>query len=204
MGAAMAEASTGLWGLPLTAAQALYLFSPLLVSATLAALVMRRGWLSALNRPIDGGATLRGHRWLGDGKTWRGALLALTGASLAVLVQQAVAGHVPDALQVIDYSRVDALAFGGALGIGAILGELPNSFVKRRLGIPRGITTRGPLAALFYVWDQVDAVIGAWPLLCLWFEPPLALVVMSFAVALAVHPLVAWIGYRVGARKTAR
>jgi hypothetical protein len=198
----MAESLARFWAL--TLAQALYLFAPLLVSASLAAIVMRHDWLSALNRPIDGGSMLHGKRWLGDGKTWRGALLALTGSSLTVLVQQTLAAQVPEALQVVDYSRIDALAFGAALGLGAILGELPNSFVKRRLGIPRGKTTRGSLAALFYVWDQVDALIGAWPLLCFWLEPSPALVVMSFAVALAIHPLIAWIGYLVGARETAR
>jgi hypothetical protein len=203
-GLLMAESLTGLWALAFTLARALYLFAPLLLSASLAAIVMRHDWLSALNRPIDGGSTLRGKRWFGDGKTWRGAFLALTGSCLAVLIQRALAAHVPETLQVVDYSRIDALAFGAALGLGAILGEPPNSFVKRRLGIPRGQTTRGPLAVLFYVWDQVDALMGAWPLLCFWFEPSPALVVASFAVALTIHPLVARIGYLVGARQTAR
>jgi hypothetical protein len=57
---------------------------------------------------------------------------------------------------------------------------------------------------LFYVWDLVDTVIGAWPLLLSWLRPNALLVLMSLAVALAVHPLVAWIGYLVGARDKAR
>jgi CDP-2,3-bis-(O-geranylgeranyl)-sn-glycerol synthase len=145
-----------------------------------------------------------GRRWLGDGKTWRGLVLSVTGCCLAVSLQRAVAPVVPAMLQVIDYRSLHPLALGGALGVGAVLGELPNSFVKRRLGIPRGKTTSGPLAMVLYVWDQVDTVIGAWPLLGLWLRPTGLLVVMSFAVALGVHPLVAWIGYRVGARDTAR
>ena len=188
----------------LAAAQALYLFAPLLVSAALAGLVMRRRWLGCLNRPLDHGATFRGRRWLGDGKTWRGLCLSVTGSCLAVTVQRAIAPALPGLVQTIDYTNVNPLALGAALGLGAVLGELPNSFAKRRLGIPRGETTRGPLGVLFYVWDQVDAVVGAWPLLAVWVRPSALLVAMSLAVGLVVHPLVAWIGYRLGARDSAR
>jgi hypothetical protein len=140
----------------------------------------------------------------GDGKTWRGLVLSMLGSSLCVLLQRTLQQHLPQALQVVDYSSLPPVAFGLTLGLGAVLGELPNSFVKRRLGIPRGGTTRGALALLFYVWDQVDTLLGAWPFACAWFQPSLALVVMSFVVTLGVHPLVAWIGYQIGARQTAR
>jgi CDP-2,3-bis-(O-geranylgeranyl)-sn-glycerol synthase len=188
----------------LATAQALYLFSPLLIAAGLAAIVMRRDGLSFLNRPIDGGARLRGKRWLGDGKTWRGVVLAVVGCCLGTAVQRAAASTLPDALQVVDYAAIDALGFGAALGLGAVLGELPNSFVKRRLGIPRGETAQGPLAVLFYVWDQVDTLLGAWPLASIWLEPRPLLVVMSMVLVLTVHPAVAWVGYHVGARSSAR
>jgi CDP-2,3-bis-(O-geranylgeranyl)-sn-glycerol synthase len=188
----------------LAAAQALYLFAPLLVSAALAGIVMRRRWLACLDLPLDHGATLGGRRWLGDGKTWRGLLLSVTGACFAVAIQRAAAPALPGILQVIDYASVHPLALGGALGVGAVLGELPNSFVKRRLGIARGKTTRGPLGVLFYVWDQVDTVLGAWPLLGLWLSPTALLVTMSLVVALVVHPLLARVGYRLGARDTPR
>ena len=85
-----------------------------------------------------------------------------------------------------------------------MIGELPNSFVKRRLGIPRGQTARGWLAGLFYVWDQIDLLTGAWPLLRIWFAPSTALVAVSFGVALALHPIVALVGYAVGARASPR
>ena len=61
--------------LALLAAQAVYLFAPLLASAALAGLVLRNDWLKALHRPIDGGRSWRGRRVLGAGKTWRGAAI---------------------------------------------------------------------------------------------------------------------------------
>lgn len=189
----------GLW-----AAQALYLFAPLIVSAALAGLFLRYDWLPGWSRPLDGQATLRGQRVFGDGKTWRGALIAISGSSLTVALQRALQESIPRAIQVVDYAAIQPIALGTSLGLGAILGELPNSFVKRQLRIPRGETTHGSLRVVFYIWDQVDTLIGAWPLLCLWFTPRVPLVIISFALTLGLHPLLAWLGYLAGARRSAR
>ncbi len=186
------------------AAQALYLFVPLLVSAALSGIVLRYNLVSALRRPIDGGHVFRGHRIFGESKTWRGVVVAVVASIGTVLVQRSVQTLVPASLQVVDYERTHAFWFGGAMGLGAMLGELPNSFVKRQLGIAPGRTTRGWLAAVFYVWDQVDLLTGAWPLLLYWLRPTVLLVALSFVVALAIHPLVALLGYAMGARKSAR
>ena len=70
-------------------------------------------------RPLDGGRVLAdGHRVLGDSKTWRGVLLSplATGASAALL-------GLP-------------VGVGVVVGVGAMLGDLLSSFVKRRLGVP--------------------------------------------------------------------
>ncbi len=188
----------------LAAAQALYLFLPLLVSAALSGIVLRFDWLRALRRPIDHGATFRDRRLFGDSKTWRGVAVAIIGAIGAVVVQSAGRSHVPAFLQVVDYGQTDSFWFGGAMGVGAMVGELPNSFTKRRLGIPPGETARGWRAVLFYVWDQVDLLTGAWPLVLAWVRPTLSIVAASFVVALVVHPIVALVGYAVGARRSAR
>lgn len=185
-------------------ARALYLFAPLLASAAVAGVVLRNDWLPALKRPIDAGRRWRGQRLFGDGKTWRGAVISVAGCCAVVPLQRAFREYVPQALQALDYSSVHPIGFGITLGLGAIIGELPNSFTKRQLGIPSGGTTGGCLGVLFFIWDQVDTLIGSWPLLCLWFTPSVPLVATSFLVTLGLHPLVAWIGYRAGARRTAR
>ena len=188
----------------LAAAQALYLFAPLLVSAALAGLVQRFDWLHALRRPIDCGATLRERRLFGDSKTWRGVVIAVVGSIGTVAAQRALRAEVPASLQVLDYGHARSVWLGSAIGAGAMLGELPNSFVKRRLGLASGSTTTGWPAAVFYLWDQLDLLTGAWPLLLVWLRPSALLVAMSLVVALALHPLVALIGYIVGARTSAR
>jgi CDP-2,3-bis-(O-geranylgeranyl)-sn-glycerol synthase len=90
------------------------------------------------------------------------------------------------------------------MGLGAMAGELPNSFAKRQLGIPPSQTTTGPLATVFFAWDQVDLLIGAWPAIALWVPLEGRLVLASFALALVLHPTLSLLGYLVGARVTAR
>ena len=82
--------------------------------------------------------------------------------------------------------------------------ELPNSFVKRQLDVAPGATAKGARRVVFYLWDQLDLLTGAWPLLAFWVRPTAPLVFGSVALALALHPIVALIGFLLGARKSAR
>ncbi len=184
--------------------RALYLFAPLIVASMLSAAVLRFDIAPSLARPIDGGATLGGRRVLGDGKTWRGVVTAVVGSSLGVLIQRSLVGTAIDAISVVDYRATNPFTLGPLMGLGATFGELPNSFAKRRLGIARGETARGPLAFVFWFADQVDTLVLTWPLIAAFVRPTASLVIASFCVALVVHPLIAAIGFLVGARRTAR
>jgi hypothetical protein len=64
--------------------------------------------------------------------------------------------------------------------------------------------TKGPWSVLFYVWDQIDLLFGAWALVGWWVRPSAVLVIASFAMALLVHPAVSLAGWLLGVRKTAR
>jgi len=88
------------------------------------------------------------------------------------------------------------------LGLGAVVGELPNSFLKRQLDIGPGSQRRSILGAVFVVFDQGDFVLGAWLLLAPVWVMPVPEGVVAFAVVVAVHMLVNVIGYTIGARKT--
>jgi len=187
----------------IAAAQALYFLSPLLVASLLSAVVLRFDLFSRVRRPIDAGRTFHGRRVFGDGKTWRGVLVAVVGCVTTVALQKYVL-RVPDWLLLVDYRGIDEFVFGTTMGVGAMAGELPNSFVKRRLGIERGATARGVLALPFYIWDQVDLVTTVWPAMLPWVRPSALVVAMSFAIAFALHPLVSLIGYLVGARRSVR
>jgi CDP-2,3-bis-(O-geranylgeranyl)-sn-glycerol synthase len=130
-------------------------------------------------RPIDGGRTWRGERLLGDGKTWRGtALGAVAGTVLAMFL---------DALAPVELLGVSLPGFppaaAVALPVGAMLGDIVASFLKRRTGRERG--------AAFPGLDQLDFVAGALALGALlapgWFGSVFTLPVL--AVVLLVTPV---------------
>lgn len=96
-------------------------------------------------RPLDGGRVLAdGRRWLGDSKTWRGVLLAPLATGLAA---------VPLLLPI---------GVGVVIGIGAMLGDLLSSFVKRRLGMASSSMALGldqipeALVPLLVVADRLE------------------------------------------------
>jgi hypothetical protein len=185
-------------------AQALWLFAPLLFAAAVAAVVIRADLLRWARRPIDGGLEFGGKRLFGDHKTWRGVLVAVLCCAAFAAAQEHLVGDAAGALGTVDWANVPSVPFGAAMGLGAMLGELPNSFVKRRVGIAPGRTTTGAWAIVFYLWDQVDLLCGAWILIGWWVRPPVLLVAASFVLALLAHPVVSWIGWLLGARRSAR
>jgi CDP-2,3-bis-(O-geranylgeranyl)-sn-glycerol synthase len=185
--------------------RALYLFSPLLLSIALSAIVQRFDLVRALKVPIDGGATFRGKRLFGKSKTWRGVAVAVVGSVvMAALQKWALRTHFAS-VAVVDYGAIDPLLFGAVMGASAMAGELPNSFVKRQLGIEPGHSASTPVRrVVFWIWDQVDLLTLSWPSLTAWVAPSRDLVVASFALALVIHPSLAWFGYVIGARSSAR
>jgi hypothetical protein len=188
----------------LLAAEFLYLYAPLLLSAAISGIVMRQNWLSFARRPLDAGRSFRGRRIFGDSKTWRGVLVAVVGCVLGVAIQKHLVGTRASSIARVDYAHVSVVGLGLVMGVTAMLGELPNSFSKRRMNIPPGETAQGWRAVLFYVWDQVDLLMFSFPALSFWARIDLELVAVGFAVTLVLHPTTSLIGYLIGARRTAR
>lgn len=158
--------------------------------------------------PVDGGRDLRdGRRILGDGKTWRAVILAPALAGLLGVGLHVLAPHV--GMGVTGFGDIAAWAFVNAyaLGLGALVGDMGASFVKRRLGKERGERWLGP--------DQYDFIAGALVLAFLislitapivghvWFleaftlGPLLAIVILTPAL----HLIVNGIGYLIGVKE---
>jgi uncharacterized membrane protein YedE/YeeE len=176
----------------------LLVFVPVLGAALLHAPVLAGDLFKPLKRPLDGGATIGGRRILGDNKTWRGALFMIAGPALAAVALArwpVYRDALPDAV-----ADAPPLLWGALVGIGIVVGELPNSFFKRRLDITPGTQRRTPAGLALIVFDQADLVPGVW--LCL--APVYVLEPATVAVALVavtvVHLLINVIGYAIGAR----
>lgn len=150
--------------------QVLWLCLPVLLAGVLHMWVVKRNLLSWLALPLDGGLRLRGIQLLGPNKTWRGVLVMIAASAALGAVLGAWAGPWAER---VGWASVDALQLGGGsfllghawlnavFGLGYVLGELPNSFIKRRLGIAPGLHGRGWLGRLFLLVDHCDSVLAA-------------------------------------------
>lgn len=129
-----------------------------------AAALAHLAWLkSALSRrfahPIDCGATWRGHRLFGANKQWRGLMMLPPAAALSFAAGAWLApAAAPWAMPLASYALL-----GGACGTAFMLAELPNSFLKRQLGVAPGQQARTPaLRRLCALADRVDSALGVW------------------------------------------
>jgi len=174
----------------------LLVFLPVVGAPLLHAPVLALDLLKPLKRPLDGG---RG--WFGDNKTWRGALIMVAGVTLAALALSLWDGwwnELPGGIR-----DAGPLLYGVLLGLGIVVGELPNSFVKRRMGIAPGQQHTGASRVAFTVLDQGDLVIGAWVLLLPIWTMAVWQALVAFVAISLVHLVVNVIGYAIGARSTA-
>ena len=81
-----------------------------------------------------------------------------------------------------------------------VLGELPNSALKRRIGIAPGERAGSPLGVALAIHDQADFVLGAWPLLAPIWRMSARELAEAFAIVAGVHMGVNLAGYALGAR----
>ena len=153
--------------------------------------------LAGGGQPIDGGREMGGRRVLGDGKTWRGtAVGTLAGLALAALLNVAVTPAAEGLLGFTLPTFPPLAALG--LALGAMLGDIGASFVKRRSGRERGASFPG--------LDQLDFVVGAL-LLAFLFAPDwtletftLARVAVILVVTPLLHVVTNVIAYVIGAK----
>ena len=113
--------------------------------------------------PLDGGARFRGRRVFGENKTVRGFVVIVPAAAAAfAFLHTSIARMAPSIAG--DLWRLDTAgyaALGSLAGMGFMLGELPNSFVKRQLDVAPGMAPPGRAAAvLTFVVDRTDSIVG--------------------------------------------
>jgi CDP-2,3-bis-(O-geranylgeranyl)-sn-glycerol synthase len=178
--------------------EALLTFAPVLGAPLLHAPVLARDGLRALKRPIDGGRTWRGRRLLGDNKTWRGALLMIAGPTLAAILLFQI-GPYRDALP-DPVAEASPVLVGFLIGLGIVVGEFPNSFLKRQMAIAPGERRTDAKGIALVVLDQGDLVLGVWLCLAPVWVMPLLTGLAVFALISGIHLVINVIGYAIGAR----
>jgi hypothetical protein len=120
-------------------------FLPLVIGNVLHMIVVKRNWFKGLAFPIS---KIR----FGDNKTYRGIIVLPILTGLLALLSSFWVGPFKMSL------AYDAFV-GFGLGLAYILAELPNSYIKRKLGIANGAQSKKH-KYLQYFTDKADSLIG--------------------------------------------
>ncbi len=146
-------------------------------------------------KPIDlGRKWFDGKPIFGSHKTIRGFAVGVIAGTLTGLAQEFVLYSVAPSDFVLPFQF--SVLVGFIVSLGALLGDLVHSFVKRRINIVAGAPL--PIA------DQLDFVVGA--ILLSFLAPPPHLNVLTaviiFVITLPTHLLTNVFAYLVGVKKT--
>lgn len=150
--------------------------------------------------PIDGGRTLRGRRIFGDNKTVRGFMVIVPATSLA-MVGFGMAAHRAN-LAIWPLSVAGLLLLGAVSAFGLMLGELPNSFLKRQLDVAPGRPPKHRIGRVVSALaDRLDSVVGAVLGAALVVEMSWATAGWCFVLGPPIHGLFSGLLYVLGVKR---
>ena len=174
-------------------AQFLIVLLPIMIPNILHMFVVRYDLLSSLRRPVN-------QKLFGANKTWRGFVVVplLTIPVLAMSVY--MDGLLPEGAQV-GMGTQPLIPYAIVLGLIYCLGELPNSYLKRRMGIAPG-QQASKHQGLFIALDHVDSSVPilAFFALTLDLEPFAYFQIWLSGVSL--HFVINYLLYLAGVRKS--
>ena len=117
-------------------------FLPVIIAAILNMVVVKLPILKNLKKPMDFNVVLKdGNRLFGENKTWKGCFLMIILSAITTVIW----GLLCQSNQYLQENNLFYMYYentviyniiiGFFLGLAYILFELPNSFIKRRIGI---------------------------------------------------------------------
>ncbi len=160
-----------------------------------------------LKVPMDFNKKLKdGKRIFGDNKTWKGFLgyivfNIIVAILLGLLFNALGKNHLNFFYVYHENTIIYNLLIGFLLGLFYALFELPNSFMKRRLSIKEGKSTKGFKKIFFIILDQADSVFGV--ALVVWMFYPLGIMkyLLYIVIGVVTHLLINMILYFLHLRK---
>ena len=129
---------------------------------------------------------------LGKNKTWRGVIGAILIGVVVFALQKYAYQQGFTSWALIDYNGFSVL-LGALLGAGAIIGDLVESYFKRKRGINPG--------EKWLFWDQLDFVFGGLIFSCLLYVPPAEVVLILIILSPLLHVFFNHLGYYLKIRK---
>lgn len=141
--------------------------------------------------PIDLGAEVGGHPLFGKHKTFGGFIFGVFIGIATVYIQFLLYPHLKD-FCLVDYSAL-WIQLGFLLGLGAITGDLVESFFKRRFNLKSGKP--------WLPYDELDFSIGALIFVSPVYFPGWANSGLILLISMLGDILVGWLGYLLHIRK---
>jgi hypothetical protein len=179
--------------------QAVSLLIPLVFSGMVLIACIKLRLFTSLDVPIDGGRMWRGKPLFGRNKTYRGILVHFAAAIIACGVLWAIQ---PYAGWVSPVYNCGPVLLGSVFAAAYIVGELLNSFIKRRVGVAAGGFTKDPLQnRVQYFFDTADGIIVVGLVLGFVFVVPLGQVLLAVTLAYFVHIAIDGLMRRLGLKK---
>lgn len=173
---------------------------PIMLGGMSSMVVMRWDWwMPHLARPIDAGTVMSdGRRMFGENKTWRGvASMAVCCAAFQVVCDAVMraeglehVSHTASYVPPDTHPVVSSLLIGALIGVMYMLSELPNSYMKRRLGVGAGGSSSEESARrrmLLFMADYLDSSIGGCMVICSWAGLGVSSYFLYLAVSFLMH-----------------
>lgn len=149
--------------------------------------------INKFDTQIDFGAKIGDKQLLGKNKTWRGLLFGIAVAVATLALQKLIFNNSVWLQQslptTVDYSTV-SLWLGVLLGLGALVGDAVESFLKRQMNIKSGET--------WFPFDQTDYIVGGLLISSIMVSLDFAQVITVFLMWFGLHLLSTYVGFSLG------
>jgi len=189
--------------------QIFYTLMPVVLAGVCNMILVKLPLFGFLKIPMDNEAVCAdGKRLFGANKTWKGfwGMVFLTGFWMWVFGALDNTFAWAQGLSLLGYhnfSAVQELLYGFLWGLGYVLFELPNSYVKRRIDIPPGENRTGFIGHLFKFIDQADSVLGCMVFMLFFYIPTPLEAAALFVAGVIIHYLINILLFLVGLKKQA-
>ncbi|MBF0362979.1 MAG: CDP-archaeol synthase [Oligoflexia bacterium] len=152
----------------------LLMILPLAIAGILHMIFVKLDLLKFLKVPLS-------EKLFGKNKTYRGIILMSLFSIIGVYAASPLDNLLTLKLGFSNLNNFNQIILGTLLGLGYTLSELPNSFIKRRLGIAVGKkTSNSKYKIIQIIFDQADSSIGC-------------VLVYYFYMGIAIQQLLAFI-----------
>jgi hypothetical protein len=151
---------------------------PGIVGNVMHMIIVKKNMFAFIAKPIS-------DKWFGKNKTYRGFIFLPLAMGLVCITESILYGPFSTG-----YLR--DLYIGMGLGFIYMLSELPNSFIKRRLGITTG-STSSDHRIVQLIADKTDSLIGATVFYFFMMKIQAWETLLLFTISLILHFSISWL-----------